>query len=348
MQNQGTEVLRHRDTVSLAHGSGGRLTHDLVRDLFAKYFNNEYLSTLSDSAEIKLSALDILFTTDSYVVKPLKFPGGDIGKLAVCGTINDLAVMGARPAYISCSLIIEEGLELTVLKDIIGSMSKTADEAGVMIITGDTKVVEKGAADRLFINTAGIGLKIGSAVLGMGRIEAGDKILINGCVGDHGMAVMAAREGLGLSSNIKSDCSPLHKLIEAILQTASDERQVVKFMRDPTRGGLATTLCEIAESTGYDIEIDEKAVPISDSVKGISEVLGIDPLYSANEGKVVVVVSPDAADSVLKKMRFNPLGKNAQIIGAIKKGHGRVHLKTVIGTSRRITMLTSSQLPRIC
>lgn len=334
--------MKREDKILLSHGSGGRLTHDLIRELFARHFSNEYLAPLSDSALLNLESREIAFTTDSYVVNPLRFPGGDIGKLAICGTINDLAVAGGKPEFISCGFIIEEGLEFGELEDIVISMAETAKEAGVKIVTGDTKVVESGSADRLFINTAGIGTKIGGIRLGCDRIAPGDKIIINGTIGDHGMAVMAARGGLGLQTPLTSDCAPLYDLIR---QITGD----IKFMRDPTRGGLATTLCEIAESCGHDIEIDETLIPISDAVKGIAEILGIDPLFSANEGKVVIVTSETSAPHILGTMRNHPLGKGAEIIGAVKNTRsGRVTLKTEIGTHRQITMMSGMELPRIC
>lgn len=333
--------MEKSNKILLAHGSGGKLTHDLIKDLFARYFENEYLSPLSDSALINLDNNKVSFTTDSYVVKPLKFPGGDIGKLAICGTVNDLAVSGAKPLYISCGFIIEEGMTFELLEEIVASMANTADEAGVKIVTGDTKVVEAGAADGLFINTAGLGEKIEGLKLGYNQIKPGDKIIINGNVGDHGIAVMAARNELGISAELKSDCAALNSLVTGI--------QNIKFMRDPTRGGLATTLCEIAESTGYEIEIDESQIPVSKEVKAVSEILGIDPLFSANEGKVILVVSAETADTTLDKLKSHPLGKNAAIIGEVKEAKtGRVNLKTEIGTQRQLTMLTGNQLPRIC
>jgi len=332
-----------QEKILLSHGSGGKLTHNLIKDIFAKYFSNEYLDTLSDSALLNLSSNEIAFTTDSYVIKPLKFPGGDIGKLAICGTVNDLAVEGATPKYISCGFIIEEGLDLAFLEEIVSSMAKTAEKAGVKIVTGDTKVVENGSCDGLFINTAGIGIRNNKVKLGCDQIKPGDKIIVNGTIGDHGMAVMAAREGLDLSSELESDCAPLNHLINNIIQYA------IRFMRDATRGGLATTLCEIAEETGLELEINETDLPIDERVMGIAEVLGIDPIYSANEGKFVLVVSPESADKVLEELKKDPLGENASIIGEIKETkNASVRLKTEIGTYRQVAMLTGAQLPRIC
>jgi len=341
--NQNTRTQEHKNTILLAHGSGGRLSHQLIRDLFAKHFDNEYLRSLSDSAEIDLTGPKIAFTTDSYVVKPLTFPGGNIGKLAICGTVNDLAVAGATPLFISCGFIIEEGISFELLEEIVSSMAQTAKEAGVQIVTGDTKVVEKGSADGCFINTAGIGIRRDDLDINLKRVESGDVVIVNGTIGDHGMAVMASREGLGLSGDLKSDCAPLNDLINDI--ASSD----IKFMRDPTRGGLATTLCEVAEETGYTIEIDALKLPILETVQGISEILGIDPIYSANEGKVVIIASKDAATSILEKLRTHPLGKDSKIIGHVTEDKkGRVLMKTEIGTHRQVSMLSGAQLPRIC
>lgn len=332
------------EKILLAHGSGGRLTHDLIKTLFKRYFENEYLSPLTDSAFLDLSGNKICFTTDSYVVNPLTFPGGDIGILAICGTVNDLAVTGAAPKFISCGFIIEEGLSYKTLEEIVASMARAAKDAGVKIVTGDTKVVERGAADGLFINTAGIGERDPGLKLGYEEIKPGDKIIINGNIGDHGIAVMAARNDLGVATSLKSDCAPLAGLIQNVTGAAD-----IRFMRDPTRGGVATTLCEIAEETGLDIEIDEAALPISEEVRGIGEILGIDPLFSANEGKVLFVTSPESAEAALDRMRSHPFGKDSRIIGEVGSAkNARVGLKTEIGTIRRISMLTGSQLPRIC
>lgn len=338
----------NNNKILLGHGSGGKLTHELIRNLFAKFFANKFLSPLSDSANLTLSSKNIAFTTDSYVVDPLIFPGGDIGKLAICGTVNDLAVSGAKPEFISCGFIIEEGLEFELLEEIVVSMANTAKEAGVQIVTGDTKVVGKGSADKLFINTSGIGTIIERTALGLKNIVSGDVIIVNGTIGDHGMAILAAREGLNLKTELKSDCAALGNLIETLVHELGAP-QDIKFMRDPTRGGLATTLCEIAESTGLDIEIDEKNIPLSKDVIGISEILGIDPLFSANEGKAIFVVSPNSASKALEIIQKHPLGKNAKMIGVIKESHtSKVHLRTAFGTTRQLMMLTGEQLPRIC
>lgn len=336
--------MKNENKILLAHGSGGRLTHNLIKNIFAKHFNNEYISPLLDSALIELSSKNIALTTDSYVINPINFPGGNIGTLAVSGTVNDLAVVGATPLYMTCGMIIEEGLTLEELEGIVLSMAETASKAGVKIVTGDTKVVEKGSADKIFINTSGVGILNPEAQLGYSYIEPGDKIIVSGTVGDHGMAIMAAREGLGLSSTIESDCAPLNGIIDSVIC------RDVKFMRDPTRGGLATTLCEIAESGGLDIEIDETKIPISENVRGISEILGIDPLYSANEGKFIAIVRSDAANKILETIKSHPIGRNANIIGCVSAsgGSGGVILKTEIGTRRQIQMLTGAQLPRIC
>jgi len=331
--------------ILLSHGSGGKMSHRLVQEVFLKAFRNPLLEQLNDQAVFELPSSRLAFTTDSYVVNPIFFPGGDIGKLAVCGTINDLAVGGARPVYLSAAFIIEEGLALEELTRVVESMAKTADDAGVQIVTGDTKVVERGKGDKLFINTAGIGVVKDGVELSPSRITPGDAVIVSGSMGDHGIAVMALREGMEMGIPVESDCAPLHGLIGDLISPGDG----VKAMRDPTRGGLATILNELASQSGTCIVVEEEVIPVKDTVRGACEILGFDPLYLANEGKVVVVVSGEAADGVLERMRKNPLGAEARIIGTVvdePKGH--VLLKTCIGNTRVLDMLSGEQLPRIC
>lgn len=334
--------------ILLSHGSGGKIMHELIRDLFQKKFQNEMLDRLSDSAilsGISTKEGELCFTTDSYVVNPIFFPGGDIGKLAVCGTINDLAVEGAVPLYLSCGMIIEEGLEYETLEKIANSMARTAQETGVKIVTGDLKVVEKNKADKIFINTAGIGLRRKGLNLGKEYITIGDKILINGTLGDHGIAVLTARGIFQLETDIQSDCAALTPLIQDILNL-SDQ---VKFMRDPTRGGLATTLNEIVSGASFAIEILEQDLPIKEETKAACELLGFDPLFLANEGKAVIIAGARDSDKILERMKKHPLGKDSRIIGkVVPDPPGKVVMRTSIGSHRIIDMLVGEQLPRIC
>ena len=334
------------DRILLAHGSGGILSHELVRDVFVRRFANPILNDLGDSAVLdELPAGRVALTTDSYVVQPLFFPGGDIGTLAVCGTVNDLAVAGATPLFLSAGFILEEGLSLKTLERVVHSMAEMAQKAGVKIITGDTKVVESGAADELFINTAGVGIVPSGVDLASANLRPGDVLLVNGTVGDHGIAVMIQREGMDFSSALESDCAPLNGLIARVLDAAPG---AVRCMRDATRGGLATVLNEWAEA-GVGIEIEEATVPIREEVRAACEFLGLDPLYAANEGKVVVATAPEAADAVLAALRAHPLGQDAAVIGRVTKEHaGRVALRTPYGAQRILLMLTGAQLPRIC
>ncbi len=329
--------------ILLSHGSGGTAMSSLINELMLKKFDNPILRQLTDSAILKPSGdKKLCFTTDSYVVNPLFFPGGDIATLAVNGTVNDLSVMGAKPLYISCSFILEEGLDWVILDKITASMAKAAGKAGVQIVTGDTKVVEKGSADKIFINTSGVGILQKGLILSKNKIKTGDKIIINGEIGAHGLAVMSMRENF--KTDIKSDCAPLWELIESMLIVGG-----VKFMRDPTRGGVASVLCEIAENSAFGIQIKEEFLPIHENVSSFSEILGLDPLYIANEGKVVAVVSRGKASSILSKMKKHPLGKESAIIGEItKENKGKVLLETVIGGKRIIDRLVGDQLPRIC
>jgi len=330
--------------ISLSHGSGGKLMHSLIKDLFLKSFNNPLLSTLDDSAIIDINDQKIAFTTDTYVVKPLFFHGGDIGKLAVCGTVNDLAVMGAKPLWISCGFVIEEGFNYNLLSKIVDSMRQVVLDTGIEIVTGDTKVVEKNKCDGLFINTSGIGI-IEDKALSLRNIEIGDVVIINGGIGEHGIAVLAARAELGIESKIESDCAPLTELILDIFKISHR----IKFMRDPTRGGLAATLNEIVEGNDFGIMVDEGKIPIKDGVRGACELLGFDPLYIANEGKVVVITAPEDAVRIVEKMRCHSLGKESAIIGeVITENKGRVCMKTQAGGIRVVDMPTGEQLPRIC
>jgi hydrogenase expression/formation protein HypE len=331
--------------VTLNHGSGGRLTYELITERFIPSFNNDIIKKLTDAAILQIGNSILAFTTDSYVVKPIFFPGGDIGKLAICGTINDLAVMGAKPVAVSCALILEEGLELSLLDRVISSVSKTARDSGVAVVTGDTKVVEKGGADKLFINASGIGIVQEGVMLSMERIEPGDKVIVSGSVGEHGIAVLSVRAGISFESEIKSDCAPLYDMVEFLLNTSGG----IKFMRDPTRGGLATVLCEVALQTGLCVYIDERKIPVSDPVKSACALLGFDPLYIANEGKIVAFVPDKDAEKIRDAMRQHPLGKSAEIIGEVRTSpREMVLLRTQIGGERVVEMLTGEQLPRIC
>lgn len=333
-----------KDKILLAHGSGGKLSHDLVKQNFVPLFDNAFLDKLDDSAVFELKGR-LAFTTDSYVVNPIFFPGGDIGKLAVCGTVNDLSMMGAAPKYLSIALIIEEGLLLSDLKRVIASIRKAAQEAGVKIVTGDTKVVNKGSADKLFINSAGVGVIPPGANISGSNARVGDKVILSGSIGDHGIAVISQREGLQFASSVKSDCAPLNKLVAEMLDSGVE----IRCLRDPTRGGLASTLNEFAESSRVGIRIEEESIPVHESVQAACELLGFDPLYVANEGKLVAVVAANGAEKVVEVMRRNKYGKEAVIIGEVVSEHpGRVILKTRMGASRIVDMLVGEQLPRIC
>ena len=339
-------VSMNSDKILLAHGSGGQLSHELVERLFLKHLSNPALARLDDSAVLDAPGGKLAFTTDSYVVSPIFFPGGDIGKLAVCGTVNDLAMSGATPLYLSAGFIIEEGLPLSDLERIVASMAATAQAAGVQIVTGDTKVVDHGKADKLFINTAGVGL-IPAGVEISGRLaRPGDVILLSGTMGDQGTTIMSQREGLRFASSLTSDCAPLNGLVAAMLESAQG---MIHCMRDPTRGGLATTLNEIARQSNTGVEIDERAIPVRDQVRAACEMLGLDPLYVANEGKLIACVSPRIADAVLAVMRAHEYGREAVIIGRVMAEHpGRVVLRTALGARRILDMLAGEQLPRIC
>lgn len=337
-------------TVTLAHGGGGKAMKDLIADVFVAAFDNPHLRPLDDQARIELSTLSahgdrLAFATDSFVVDPLFFPGGDIGALAVNGTVNDLAVGGAVPLHLSCAVIIEEGLALDLLHRVAASIAASAREAGVTVVTGDTKVVHRGACDKLFVTTAGIGVIRDGLALGAERARPGDVVLVNGLLGDHGVAVLAARGDLALETDVASDCAPLHELIAALLAAAPGTR----FMRDPTRGGVATVLNEIAQAAQVAIEIDEARTPLREEVKAVCEILGLDPLYLANEGKIVAIVPEPDAETALAALRAHPLGAGAAAIGRVVAGTpGRVSMRTVIGGHRIVDMLVGEQLPRIC
>ena len=338
------------ETITLAHGAGGRAMRDLIDALFVGGFDNDHLATLEDQARLQIEALRepgarLAFTTDSYVVDPLFFPGGDIGALAVNGTVNDLAVGGARPLYLSCGMILEEGLAVETLTRVVASMKAAADAAGVAIVTGDTKVVPRGSADKLFINTAGVGVIPPGRETGAGRPRPGDAILINGPIGDHGAAIVDARGELALENRIESDCQPLNGLVEALFDACPE----IRCLRDATRGGLATVLNEFAAASGTAMRIEERALPVREDVRGMCEILGLDPLYLANEGKLVAVVPGEAAEAALAAMRAHPAGREAAVIGEVTaEPAGTVVLKTAFGGERLVDMLVGEQLPRIC
>jgi len=336
--------------IALAHGSGGKAMRDLIDDIFVSNFDNPILSQLEDQATFSLASLmaqgdRLAFTTDSYVVDPLFFPGSDIGALAVNGTVNDLAVSGAKPLYLSCSVILEEGLPVETLRRVAQRMKAAAASAGVQIVTGDTKVVSRGAADQLFINTAGIGVIREGVSVSAQNLQPGDVVIINGLLGNHGAAILIARGELALETEIESDCQPLNGLVDAILDVCPQ----VHAMRDATRGGLATVLNEFALSSEVGIRLFEESIPVREEVKGICEILGLDPLYLANEGKLVVVVPRSHSGSVLSTMKSHPAGLDSCIIGeVIPSPPGVVRLQTAFGTERIVDMLVGDQLPRIC
>jgi hydrogenase expression/formation protein HypE len=333
------------DRILLAHGSGGELSHELVTSIFARTFDNPILHPLDDSAVISVAGARWAFTTDSYVVTPIFFPGGDIGKLAVCGTVNDLSMSGARPLFLSSGFIIEEGFSVSDLKKIVGSMQKTASEAGVQIATGDTKVVNRGGADGIFINTAGIGLIPPGIMISGSNARSGDQVLLSGPIGDHGVAILSAREGLQFSTALESDCAPLNGLVAKMI-AASPE---IRCLRDPTRGGLASTLNELARQSGVGIWVEENRIPVKEEVRGACELLGFEPWNLANEGKLVAIVSAEAAEAVLNAMRAHPLGRDAVRIGEVRKEPpGKVLLRTSIGSTRILDMMVGEPLPRIC
>lgn len=338
------------DTITLAHGSGGRAMRDLIDDVFVQTFDNDALDMREDQARFDLSKLagdggQLAMATDSFVVDPLFFPGGDIGKLAVAGTVNDLAVSGAIPKYLTCGMIIEEGLSVDTLRRVVTSMKETADTAGVSVVTGDTKVVHRGSADKLFINTAGIGIIKKQVNISGNRAMAGDVIVTNGHIGDHGAAIVDARGEFAMANTIQTDCQPLNGLIQQMLGVCTD----IHCMRDATRGGVASVLNEFAEASGVGIRLDEESIPVRPEVRGMCEILGLDPLYLANEGKLVAIVPPGYADSLVSVMRAHPMGQYSAVIGEVTKmPAGRVVLATSFGGERVVDMLLGEQLPRIC
>ncbi len=333
------------DKILLDHGSGGRTSHELIEKLFVPRFTNPVLNDLNDSAVFEVNGARLAFTTDSYVVDPIFFPGGDIGSLAVCGTVNDLAMRGADPRYLSVGFIIEEGFPVKDLEQILLSMERAAGEAGISVVTGDTKVVPKGNADKIFINTAGIGLVPKGIDIAGQNARPGDLVLISGTIGDHGLTILSKREGLSFESSLKSDAAPLNHLVREMLLAGSQ----IHVLRDPTRGGLATTLNEIARQSWMGIEIYEEAVPIRGSVVAAAEILGLDPFYIANEGKLIAILPPAQAAAVLAAMKKNPYGRDAAVIGEVKaENPGKVVMKTIIGGKRLMDMLAGEQLPRIC
>jgi hydrogenase expression/formation protein HypE len=342
--------LQHKDRIVMGHGSGGRMTHDLIQRVFLPHFSNEILLSGNDAASLLLPDLAKLqgrlsLSTDSHIVSPLFFQGGDIGRLAVCGTVNDVCMLGATPLYLTAGFILEEGLPVEILEKVLASMQQAAAEANIQIVAGDTKVVEKGKADGLFINTAGLGWIPADRHIGGEMAHPGDIVLLSGNVGDHGIAVLAARGELGFETGIQSDVAPLNELIQSVLDAAPH----VHVLRDPTRGGLATTLMEIAVQSHISIVLDEKCILIQPAVRAACEMLGFDPLYVANEGKVVVIVPPEEAEAALAAMKTSPYGSMATRIGEVKSSpSSRVLLKTLIGGTRILDLLPGEMLPRIC
>jgi hydrogenase expression/formation protein HypE len=337
-------LMDHKQ-ILLAHGSGGRLTQQLIRNIVLPHFKNDLLESLHDGAMFSVDGVRVAFSTDSYVVHPIFFPGGDIGSLAVHGTVNDLAMCGARPLYLSVSFIIEEGLPISEFEQVVASMRKAADRAHVSLVTGDTKVVDRGKGDKLFITTSGVGVIEQGVDIRPTRAMAGDDIILSGPVGTHGIAIMSVREGLEFETPIESDTAPMNDLVQTMLNACKD----VHVFRDPTRGGLATTLNELAEQARLGILVEEDKIPVTDAVQGACEILGLDPLYVANEGVLVAFIPPDATDSVLQVMRNHPLARNAVVIGKVVQDHpGTVALKTSIGSARILDLLSGEQLPRIC
>ncbi len=334
--------------ILLDHGSGGLASQNLVKDIFLALLGNPILNLLEDSAELNIPSGHVAFTTDTYVVDPLFFPGGDIGSLAVHGTVNDLSMKGATPLFLTVGLVLEEGLSISLLKKIVESMAQAASASGIKIVAGDTKVVPRGKADKIFINTSGIGVLPYNYSLGARHIVAGDKVIVSGTVGDHGVTILTQREGLAIDSDLKSDTQPLTGLVSSMLDVAGDK---IHAMRDPTRGGLATCICEMAEAASVTVELEEEAIPVRQDVESACEILGLDPLYLANEGKLIAFVSPDMAKDVLNVMLEQDAGRDARIIGEVSEvssGKSRVLLKTSVGGKRIVEPLTGEPLPRIC
>lgn len=347
------QARRHKfylrdEKITLSHGSGGKATHNLIEGVFAPAFSNPLLDAMDDAAVFSINGTGqrLAFTTDTYVVSPLFFPGGDIGKLAVHGTINDLAMAGAQPLYLSAGFILEEGFPIPELRRIVASMATAAQEAGVAIVTGDTKVVQRGKADGLFINTAGVGILHATRPLGQTQLQPGDKVLLSGSVGEHGVAIMLARESLDIETDVESDTAPLHTLVTTLFAAAGDG---VHCMKDPTRGGVATALNEMALGSEVSIALDEHAIPVHAEVRGACEILGLDPLTIANEGKLLAIVASEKAEAALAALRSHPLGREAALIGTVQaEPAGMVFLRTDIGGTRVLDMLVGDPLPRIC
>ena len=342
--------LYHQDQIVLGHGSGGRMTADLIRTVFQPFFSNPALDEGNDFAALPVPTFDrnngrLIVSVDSHVVKPIFFPGGDIGRLAICGTVNDVAVSGAKPLYITAGFILEEGLQVDTLKKIIQSMKEAADEAGVQIVAGDTKVVEKGGCDEIFITTTGIGWLDSGFEIGGQYARPGDVVLISGPIGDHGIAVLSARGELGLETSVMSDTAPLNSLIDVVLKSAPHTH----VLRDPTRGGLATTLNEIAGQSKVGIILDEESIPVHPATQSACDILGFDPLYIANEGKVIVIAQENEASAALAAMRLSKYGQQAAAIGQVVDTYpGKVMVKTSIGGTRLLDVLAGEMLPRIC
>lgn len=336
--------IRPSDTVMLGHGSGGSLSHDLINRLFLPGLGNAAPRALDDAAVLTLNGQRLALTTDSHVVSPLFFPGGDIGRLAVCGTVNDLAMVGARPYALTCGFIVEEGLSFEILQRVVQSMRDAAAEAGVFIAAGDTKVVQRGGADQLFINTSGVGLVDAGLDISGANAQVGDVVIVSGTLGDHGIAVLSAREGLDFRTDLRSDVAPLNHLVRAMLEAGE-----VHVLRDPTRGGLATTLNEIARQSNVVIELQETHIPVRPQVRAACEMLGFDPLCVANEGKLVAFVKAGDVDAILSAMQKMKVGQDAAVIGeVIAQGRSQVRLKTAFGGTRLVDMLPGEMLPRIC
>jgi hydrogenase expression/formation protein HypE len=347
-------IFEHKNIV-LGHGSGGKLTAELIDKVFLRAFANPILEKLDDQAVLDISGTRLAFTTDSFVVTPIFFPGGDIGTLAINGTVNDLAMSGARPLYLAAAFILEEGLPAEELRRVVESMGAAAREAGVQLVTGDTKVVNRGKGDKIFITTTGIGVIERPVNISASRATPGDRILLSGYIGDHGMAIMSQRENLEFEGAIESDCAALNGLVDSMLEAcggpALTERKdhPLHCMRDPTRGGVATTLNEIASQSKVGMLLREDQIPVRESVQGACEILGLDPLYVANEGKLVAIVAADAADAVLQRMLAHPLGRDAKIIGEVVREHpGMVRMETRVGGTRILDVMFGEQLPRIC
>ena len=337
--------------IVLGHGSGGKLSAELIERVFVRRFHNATLEKMDDQAQVEIGGARLAFTTDSFVVTPIFFPGGDIGTLAVNGTVNDLAVGGAKPLYLAAAFILEEGLPTTDLERVVDSMAQAAARAGVQFVTGDTKVVDRGKGDKLFITTTGIGLLDRPTRISADRARPGDRILLSGFIGDHGITILSQREGLEFESALESDCAALYGLVGAMLDAAEAAGDIggIRAMRDPTRGGVATVLNEMAARSHAGMVLRENAIPVRESVRGACEILGLDPLYVANEGKLVAIVAPEIADRVLAAMRRHPLGADSRLIGEVVESHpGMVLMKTSVGGTRVVDVLFGEQLPRIC